>query len=316
MRAILPLLLLLLLPALSRAQLTVQNLAEFREGGTPGADAALLPDFYDQVRVEAAYGNLETWMRVQTYGTARESGTYAQWSQFGIAYSPGRFRLHAGHLGTKLGEGVLVRSFDIRESILEHELYRTRQANYRDVLGFQGGYQGRIWDLTYLHGRSLDPAVSPLQPLSLRRPVGMDALESGWSVRSQRIGLVLLRRATEPSPRYDYSLLFSGSILGLMKYGMEYSQEATAGHLLPFAGEDVRHAWYGHLRLSLGTFRLRGNGREKPISTRKRGSRACLRCCGKGTPGICSGDSPMSRRPGMNRGPCGRQRKISGTAGF
>ena len=154
------------------------------------------------------------------------------------------------------GMVLLVRGYEIAGSVFEEEAYRTRYGFYRDMLGFSAKYSGDVWYFQALRGKSLVNVLPPTLPAEERRVDLIEAMETGISLYSQSLGLVLMRNSNPFDEEFFYSLIFSGSIFHFLSYNLEFAHDIADD--LPIAGLDEmsRYGVYGSASLNLGSFGL------------------------------------------------------------
>ena len=96
--------------------------------------------------------------------------------------------------------------------------------------------------------------LPPTVPPGERRIDLVEGMETGISLYSQTLGLILMRNSNPFDEEYFYSLLFSGSMLGSLSYNVEYAHDISSD--LPLLGMDEasRYGLYGSLSLNWGSF--------------------------------------------------------------
>jgi len=238
------------------AQLGGNNLMEYQLGNLPDTDPAALSSHYDQLNLSYRHKALKASIRYEHFFSQNEASSYYRISQFQARYSKEKLDLKVGNFNETLGNGLLMRGFEIPGSVFEEEAYRSRYGFYRDMLGFSAKYTGDIWYLQALRGKSLVNTLPPTQPPEERRIDLVEGIESGVTLKGQTLGLILMRNSNPFEEDVFYSLLGSGFLGTLLSYNLEYAH--NVGKDLPvFAmSDEARYGLYASLGLSLGSFGL------------------------------------------------------------
>ena len=237
-------------------QLTGNNLFEYQLGNLPYSDPSDLSTHYDQLNLGYRYKGLKASIRYEHFLSQIEDRSYFNISQFQVQYRQDKLELKVGNFNETLGNGLLVRGYEITGSVFEAEGYRTRYGFYRDLLGFSAKYSGDIWYFQALRGKSLVNTLPPTVPQEDRRVCLVEGMETGISLYYQSLGVILMRNSNPFEKDYFYSLLFSGSVPGIVSYNFEYAHN-LAEDIPLFAQTDLsRYGLYGSLSFNLGSFGL------------------------------------------------------------
>jgi hypothetical protein len=235
-------------------QLTGNNLFEYQLGNLPYSDPADMSSHYDQLNLGYRYKGLKATLRYEHFFSQNEGSSYATLSQFQVQYRKEKLELKVGNFNETLGNGLLVRGYDIAGSVFEEEAYRTRYGFYRDMLGFSAKYSGDIWYFQALRGKSLVNTLPPTLPMEDRRIDLVEGMETGVSFFHQTLGIILMRNSNSTAKDNFYSLLFSGTIPGIVSYNFEFAHDITND--LPLFGleDKSRYGMYGSMSYSNGGF--------------------------------------------------------------
>ena len=237
-------------------QLTGNNLFEYQMGNLPYSDPRDLSAHYDQLNLAYRYKGLRATLRYEHFLSQNEGSSYANLSQFQVQYRKDKLELKVGNFNETLGNGLLVRGYDIAGSVFEEESYRSRYGFYRDMLGFSAKYSGDIWYFQAMRGKSLVNTLPPTLSMDERRIDLVEGMETGVSLFYQTVGLILMRNSNPFEKDNFYSLLFSGSIPGFVSYNFEYAHNLKNGVPTFAMSESSRYGMYGSLSYSLGSFGL------------------------------------------------------------
>jgi len=237
-------------------QLSGNNLMEYQLGNLPYTDPAALSSHYDQLNLGYRHKGLKATLRYEQFLSQNEGSSYYSLSQFQVQYRKEKLNLKVGNFNETLGNGLLLRGYEIAGSVFEQEAYRTRYGFYRDLLGFSVKYTGDIWYLHALRGKSLVNTLPPTLEPNERRIDLVEGIETGVSLYSQTLGMILMRKSNPFDDELFYSLLLSGSIFDLFSYNLEYAHDVAED--LPLIGMDdlSRYGLYGSLGFALGSFGL------------------------------------------------------------
>ncbi len=249
--------LILFVPAMQLfGQLTGNNLLEYQLGNLPDNEPAALSTHYDQLNLGYRYKGLKASLRYEHFFSQNEESSYYQPTQFQVQYRKEKLELKVGNFNETLGNGLLVRGYEIAGSVFEEEAYRTRYGFYRDVLGFSAKYSGDIWYFQALRGKSLINTLPPTLPSEERRIDLVEGVETGITLYAQTLGMILMRNSNPFDTDLFYSLLFSGSVFSLFSYNFEFAHDISSP--LPLVGldENSKYGIYGSLSFNLGSFGL------------------------------------------------------------
>jgi len=199
---------------------------------------------------------LKATLRYEHFLSQNDGSSYTSLSQFQVQYRVDKLELKVGNFNETLGNGLLMRGYEIAGSVFEEEAYRTRYGFYRDLLGFSVKYSGDLWYMNALRGKSLVNTLPPSLDREERRVDLVEGMETGISLYYQTLGLILMRNSNPFEQDYFYSLLFSGSLPGIISYNFEYAHNLAEDIPLLAMDEMSRYGLYGSLSYSLGSIGL------------------------------------------------------------
>ena len=171
------LLILLFLPVNLFSQLRGNNLYEFQLGNVPYQDPSDLSTHYNQLNLLYSYKKLTASIRYEQFLHPDQAKEYYQLTQYSLAYRDKGMDIKIGHLSETLGNGILLRSYEIPSSVFEDQAYRIRQGFYRDLKGFKAAYNHKYFSLKVVRARSLLNLLPPGFDDDLRRPDLSEAME-------------------------------------------------------------------------------------------------------------------------------------------
>ncbi len=247
----------LLLPFVQvKGQLSGNNLMEYQLGNLPYTEPAALSSHYDQLNLGYRYKGLKATLRYEQFLSQNEESSYYSLSQFQVQYRKEKLELKVGNFNETLGNGLLLRGYEIAGSVFEQEAYRTRYGFYRDMLGFSAKYTGDIWYFQALRGKSLINTLPPTVESDERRIDLVEGMETGISLFSQTAGVILMRNSNPFDDELFYSLLYSGSLFDRFSYNLEYAHDVAEDLPLLGMNDASRYGLYASMGLSLGSFGL------------------------------------------------------------
>jgi len=238
------------------AQLTGNNLMEYQLGNLPDTEPAALSSHYDQLNLSYRYKGLRASVRYEHFFSQNEGSSYYTLSQFQAGYRKEKLELKIGNFNETLGNGLLVRGYEIAGSVFEEASYRTRYGFYRDMLGISAKYSGDVFYFHALRGMSLTNTLPPTLPSEERRTDLVEGVQTGVSLFGQSLGMILLRNQHLSDPELFYSLLYSGSVLGILSYNIEFAHDIADGLSAFATGDENRYGIYGSASINFGGFGL------------------------------------------------------------
>lgn len=240
----------------ARAQLSGNNLFEYQLGNIPGESPAGLSTHYDQLNLQYRYKALRASVRYEHFLSTEGSRSYSRLTQYNLQYREKGLSLEVGNFNAILGNGLLLRAYEIPGSVFEDQGYRVRYGFYRDLRGFSAKY---IWNQGYvkaLRGTTLANTLPPTLEEGVRRPDLTEGVETGMHFIGQTVGFVVMRNTNDNSRDLFYALLLNGNISAAMSYNLEFAHNIVPG-ISPFTLEDAsRYGIYGSLNYTLGSFGL------------------------------------------------------------
>ena len=253
MRRIVLYLLFFLFSSQLNAQLSGNNLFEFQLGNLPDVSPKDLTTHYNQLNLRYRYKWISASARYEHFLSQTDGSSYHSLSQYQLQFRKDGIDLKIGNFSEILGNGLLLRAYEIPGSVFEDEGYRVRYGFYRDIRGFSGKYQGKHIYVKALRGKVLTNDLPPILPVEDRRTDLVEAIESGVSIYGQTAGLVFMRNTNPSSQESFYSLLANGGFLSYFSYNVEFAHNIGNG-VTPFVTDDpnARYGLYSSLNFSYG----------------------------------------------------------------
>jgi len=246
----------LLIASALQGQLTGNNLFEFQFGNIPDEIPADLSTHYDQLNLRYRYKSLQANLRYEHFYSQDASRSYNRLTQYNIKYRNSGLEIEAGNFNEILGNGLLLRAYEIPASVFEDQGYRVRYGFYRDLRGFSAKYNWNWGYMKALRGATLANTLPPTLEEQERRPDITEALETGVNFYGQSAGIVLMRNTNDQSKDSFYALLLKGNISALLSYNLEFAHNIVPGNSLFGLDDDARYGIYGSLNYSYNSFGL------------------------------------------------------------
>lgn len=243
----------LIMTGIVNSQFSGNNLFEVQLGNIPGVGDAQLLSNYDQLNLQYRYKNFRASSRIEYFVNKHPDRGYVSPSQFQLQYKTKRLNIRAGNFFDILGNGLLLRAWDIPGSVFESQGYRTRQGFYRDILGFSGEYNGDVFRLKAIAGQPLVNVLPPTLSWKERHSDKIYSLSPGISLGGQNLDLNYLYNRTETGDHHYSSVQLTGNLPADFSYNIEVAGELGTGVAL-FSGSESIHGIYASLNYSGYTF--------------------------------------------------------------
>lgn len=228
---------------------------EFQLGNIPYQGPADLSTHYDQINLFYTYKKLTASVRYEQFIHPEAEKEYYQLSQYSVSYRDKALSLDLGNFNETLGNGILLRSFEIPASVFEDQAYRVRQGFYRDLKGFRAGYRHKYFSLKFVRGRSLLNILPPGFSEKQRRPDLSEAAEINTRILKRKIGFILLRNTNGEQADHFFSVYSSGNIIRNIGYNLEFAKNWKQEGI-PWFSDKSSYAVYVSLNYSIGNLGL------------------------------------------------------------
>ncbi len=225
----------------AHSQFGGNNLFDFQLGNVPGGEPATLVSNYNQLNLNYRHKGFKASGRFEYFINQFPERRYFKPTQLQLQYKAKSFSFKAGNFYEMLGNGLLLRAYDIPASVFESQGYRVRHSFFRDLFGVSGEYSGEVFRLKTLYGRSLVNVLPPTLSWKERRSDDIYAVNPGLTLGEQNIDLNYLY-STNTGGAYHYS---SVHLAGNLPYNFSYNTEMAAE-----LGEKSTHAIYASLMYS------------------------------------------------------------------
>jgi hypothetical protein len=231
------------------SQFSGNNIMEVQIGNIPNTEPPWLVSNYNQLNLQYRYKGFKASARGEYFINQFHERRYINLSQFQVRYSKKSLQFTAGSFYDMLGNGLLLRAYDIPGTVFESQGYRVRHGFYRDMLGASGAYQGERFHLKALYGKPLINVFPPTVEFSERREDNIFAMNTGYAVWGQSLSANYLLNAPSGERHHFGSVNVTGNLPADFSYNAELATEFGTGQPL-FSGDQSRYALYASLAYS------------------------------------------------------------------
>jgi hypothetical protein len=217
------------------SQFSGNNIMEVQIGNVPNTDPTWLLSNYNQLNLQYRFKGFKASTRGEYFINEFQERRYVSLSQVQLRYSTKTLQFTAGHFYDMLGNGLLLRAYDIPATVFESQGYRVRHGFYRDLLGASGAYQGEKFHVKALYGK---PLINVLD--------NVYALSTGYADWGQSLTANYLLNSVSGEQHHLGSVYITGNLPLDFSYNTEIAAEFGTGESV-FTGERSRHAIYASL---------------------------------------------------------------------
>ena len=228
---------------------------ELQAGNVPNDAPPDLITHYNRMNLLYSYKNFTGSVRYEHFLHPDQEKEYHKLTQYQLNYRDKGIELKAGHFNETLGNGILLRSYEIPGAVFEDQAYRVRQGFYRDLRGFSASYNHQYFRVKIVHGRSLLNVLPPTLEKKERRPDLSEALQLETRLLKQNIGIILLRNHNNGLKESFASLFLKGLLPGSLGYNLEFARQVNDPSLFRIESGSS-YGLYGSLNYSLGNLGL------------------------------------------------------------
>lgn len=239
----------------SSGQFNATNIAEFQRGNLPGSMPDDLLTFYDQLNLNYRLKNIRLSGTVEHFNSSADNPyEYIQLSQLSANYRNKGLTIKLGSYYETLGRGLLLRAYEIKNSIIEDRIYRSRQGFYKDLLGFSTNYRIANFQFTALYGKMLNNQLPAQHPE--RRLDQVAGGELSYRFKAFTLGGIYLNHQLQNNTKHFASVHFEGNIWNNLNIYSEVARDIPeSGDLLNLSTTD-RYGMYMSMNYSLNNFGL------------------------------------------------------------
>ncbi|TLX73971.1 hypothetical protein E9993_14290 [Labilibacter sediminis] len=234
------------------SQFSASVLSEYQNGKLPKDTTENFNSIYSRVLINYQMGNFKVGTGIQLYQTPYSERNYVHLSAGSINYQSEKVELTLGNYSQVLGNGILLRNYQIPGAIVEDKGFRTKQYFYTDMLGAQVAFHMDKLDVKALWGYALNNLNPPILDWELRRYDEVIGTEVSYRFKKQVLGASGIRLHNELETSYYGMLSLSGDITEFLSYYSGYARYLSG------EGKETKerdaYALYGNIVLTLPSF--------------------------------------------------------------
>ncbi|MFA9390752.1 MAG: DUF6029 family protein [Prolixibacteraceae bacterium] len=239
-----PLFMSLLMTANVYAQFSASNMAEFQGGNLPGSEPSNLLTFYDQLDLSYRYNAFRFNSRIEQFHASNENPyEYIRLSQLSANYRKKGLEVKLGNFYETLGRGLLLRGYEIKNSVFEDRIYRSRQGFYKDISGANMNYRLENWQIKALWGKTLNnqlPATHPDRRLDV-----VAGSEIIYQFQNFSLGGIYMNHQLSEQTSHFASIHMEGNISNSITYYGELAKNISAQpNFYTFTDDDQYGAYF------------------------------------------------------------------------
>jgi len=236
-------------------QFSGNNILEYQLGNIPGVEPSNVHSAYDQFNLEYRFKGFKVSGRLENYYSSDSLRThYTKLTRYTLSYRKKGLNLKLGNFYETLGKGLLYRGYEIKNSIYEDQIYRTKQGFYRDLQGASGAYSHKNFAVKAIYGKSLINDLPPNSPDNRLDLVG--AGEVNFNFLNQKTGLIFLQNNNDTEKSNYISVLLGGTLFNLFDYYGEYAHRVNSGDQFFSLSDEDSYGGYFSLGYSANGFGL------------------------------------------------------------
>lgn len=231
------------------AQFSASNLAEFQRGNLPGSEPHDLLTFYDQLDLGYRHNAFRFNGRLEQFHANIENPyEYFSITQLSANYRKKGLEVNAGNFYETLGRGLLLRGYEIKNSVFEDRIYRSRQGFYKDILGLNINYRLNNWQFKALWGKTLNNQLPVKHPD--RRLDEVAGSEISYQFTNISIGGIYLNHQLNAITSHFASFYFEGNLSNALSYYGEVAKNVSANRSFYSFTNNDQYGLYFNLNYS------------------------------------------------------------------
>lgn len=234
-------------------QFSLYNLLEYQHGNIPNLEPDDRNAVYNQLNLAYRYKSLRASTRLETFFTDDVTGgEYVIPTQWNVNYRKKGLALNAGNFYETIGRGLLLRGYEIKNSVYEDLGYRVKQGFYRDIYGASGSYQHSLFSVKAIHGKVLNNLLPPSS--DEKRTDLVTAAEAKFNLWQQSIGAIYMENINPTEFTQFAGVLLEGVIGNNISYYGEFGQQTNRGQHFFETNHEAAYGAYATVDYSLPGF--------------------------------------------------------------
>lgn len=237
------------------AQFSASNLAEFQRGNLPGSEPADLMTMYDQLDLQYRFNSFRFKGRLEQFHATNENPyEYFKLTQLSANYRKKGLEVKLGNFYETLGKGLLLRGYEIKNSVFEDRIYRSRQGFYKDILGANATYRLKKWQVKALWGKMLNNQLPVPHPD--KRLDEVAGSEITYRFNHFSLGGIYLNHQLNEVMSHFASFHFEGNVFNSITYYGEVAKNISSNSDFYNFNDDNRYGVYFNVNYSKNNFGL------------------------------------------------------------
>ena len=234
------------------SQLSISNQLQYQLGNMPDVKPANRTALFDQLNINYYFQNIQIGGRLEFFQIANRDQEYAAIQQKYVQYQNNNLTLKLGNFYESLGQGVLLRTYEIPGIVYEDPGSRQQYGFYKDIEGAILKYYSHWLNVKVLYGRPLDLLQPPVRNYEIRRPYLIQGGEINMIYfNAFSPGIIYLRSNQQQTENEFAGINIGGNFPFGLQYYFEYDQNIKENETYFEFGSSGRHGFYGSLSQSI-----------------------------------------------------------------
>jgi hypothetical protein len=188
-------------------QIDFSAVSSVQLGNLPNTTPKFEDSYYQNISLRMREDNLKFFLRVEGYFVDKNR-KYLHLPQGSLSYSFDNFKVTGGHFYEQLGQGLLLRAYELPGTIFESQVERVRYGFYKDILGATGTYQNEYLTIKGIYGKVLSNQLPPTFDSNIRRVDEIMAGEFKVRLSASELGAAYMQH--DNFRQSNYLSLFTG----------------------------------------------------------------------------------------------------------
>lgn len=237
MKRLLSIIFLVLVTFIAQAQFSGRNMAEYQFGKLPSDDGSAFSGLYNRGLVNYSYKEFNVGTTLELFQSEHKDRNYLELTQYHLSYKKNGLKLKLGNYYETIGRGLLLRSFEVPNAVLEDLSYRSRHYFHRDMRGFLTQYLSKNFSIKALYGSVLANTFPPVVSEKLRREDEVEAIYADYSWKKQTLGMSVMRLHQNSNEKYYGMASLTGIVSPTVSYYIEVAKNLNDHSVSNFSDE-------------------------------------------------------------------------------
>lgn len=228
------------------SQISGNNTLEYQFGKLPVDTTSWFSTVYNRSVIKYKHKGFTGRVGIEQFHSPYEERNYTKLQQYSLLYKQDGLKINVGHFYETIGRGLLLRSYEVKNAILEDLSYRSRHYFHRDIKGVSVGYKASKLGLKGIYGQPLNYLFPPTIDESIRRPDIIQALQADYELGKHSVGSAFMQLENDLQNSQYLTVFSSGPITKSLNYYIEAAKNINNTSINNFT-ENSEHALYGNL---------------------------------------------------------------------